>query len=47
VVVVAINEATAEVKYFITNATGEPLYRLLGVAFGSGGRDRLESEDWT
>src|SRR5262245_19613982 len=31
--VVAINEATAEVKYFLTNATGEPLTRVLAVAF--------------
>jgi SRSO17 transposase len=31
--VVAINEATAEVKYFVTNATGEPLARVLAVAF--------------
>ena len=31
--VVAINEATAEVKYFVTNATGEPLGRVLAVAF--------------
>jgi SRSO17 transposase len=31
--VVAINEATAEVKYFVTNATGEPLQRVLQVAF--------------
>ena len=30
---VAINEATAEVKYFISNATSEPLRRLLAVAF--------------
>jgi SRSO17 transposase len=30
---VAINEATAEVKYFLTNATGEPLARVLAVAF--------------
>jgi SRSO17 transposase len=31
--VVAINEATAEVKYFLTNATEEPVRRLLEVAF--------------
>jgi SRSO17 transposase len=31
--VVAINEATAEVKYFVSNATEEPLGRLLQVAF--------------
>ena len=31
--VVAINEATAEVKYFVTNATGEPLRVVLLVAF--------------
>ena len=31
--VVAINEATAEVKYFVTNATDEPLSRILRVAF--------------
>jgi SRSO17 transposase len=31
--VVATNEATAEVKYFLTNATGEPLARVLAVAF--------------
>ena len=31
--VVAINEATAVVKYFVTNATGEPLGRVLQVAF--------------
>jgi SRSO17 transposase len=31
--VVAINEATAEVKYFVTNATAEPLTRVLAVAF--------------
>lgn len=30
---VAINEATAEVKYFVTNATAEPLGRVLQVAF--------------
>lgn len=30
----AINEATAEVKYFVTNATAEPLMRVLQVAFG-------------
>lgn len=29
----AINEATAEVKYFLTNATGEPVARVLAVAF--------------
>jgi SRSO17 transposase len=31
--VVAINEATAEVKYFLTNATSAPLTRVLAVAF--------------
>jgi SRSO17 transposase len=31
--IVAINEATAEVKYFLTNATTEPLARVLAVAF--------------
>jgi SRSO17 transposase len=31
--VVAINEATAEIKYFLTNATEEPVGRLLQVAF--------------
>jgi SRSO17 transposase len=31
--VVAINEATAEVKYFLTNATNAPLARVLTVAF--------------
>lgn len=31
--VVAINEVTAEVKYFVTNAAGEPLARVLAVAF--------------
>jgi hypothetical protein len=31
--VVAINEATAAVKYFVTNATQEPLGRVLQVAF--------------
>jgi SRSO17 transposase len=31
--VVAINEATAEVKYFLTNATEVPLARVLAVAF--------------
>jgi SRSO17 transposase len=31
--VVAINEATAEVKYFLTNATNAPLSRVLAVAF--------------
>ena len=30
---VAINEATAEVKYFLTNATEEPVARVLAVAF--------------
>ena len=29
----AINEATAEVKYFLTNATEEPVARVLAVAF--------------
>lgn len=31
--VAAVNEATAEVKYFLTNATGAPLARVLAVAF--------------
>jgi len=31
--VAAINQATAEVKYLVTNATGEPLRRVLAVAF--------------
>jgi SRSO17 transposase len=31
--IVAINEATAEVKYFLTNVTGETLTRVLTVAF--------------
>ena len=31
--VTAVNEATGEVKYFVTNAVGEPLGRLLAVAF--------------
>jgi SRSO17 transposase len=31
--IAAINEATAEVKYFLTNATAEPLARVLAVAF--------------
>src|SRR5439155_25190902 len=31
--VVAIDEATAEVTYFLTNATGAALSRLLAVAF--------------
>jgi SRSO17 transposase len=31
--VVAINQATAEVKYFVTNAVGDPLRRVLAVAF--------------
>lgn len=31
--IVAINEATAEVKYFLTNATTVPLARVLAVAF--------------
>jgi SRSO17 transposase len=31
--VVAINEATAEVKYFLTHATSAPLSRVLAVAF--------------
>jgi SRSO17 transposase len=31
--VVAINEATAEVKYLVTNATAAPLRRVLAVAF--------------
>jgi SRSO17 transposase len=33
VLVAAINEATAEVKYFLTNATSAPLSRVLQVAF--------------
>ena len=31
--IAAINEATAEVKYFVTNATRAPLSRVLAVAF--------------
>jgi SRSO17 transposase len=31
--IAAINEATAEVKYFLTNATDAPLARVLAVAF--------------
>ena len=31
--IVAINESTAEVKYFLTNALDEPLERVLAVAF--------------
>ena len=31
--IAAINEATAEVKYFLTNATDESLRQVLGVAF--------------
>jgi hypothetical protein len=31
--VAAVNESTAEVKYFATNATGDPLGRVLAVAF--------------
>ena len=31
--IVAINQATGEVKYFVTNAVGEPLRRVLAVAF--------------
>jgi SRSO17 transposase len=31
--VTAINESTGEVKYFVTNAVGEPLSRVLRVAF--------------
>jgi len=31
--IVAINEATAEVKYFLTNAMTQPLTRVLAVAF--------------
>jgi SRSO17 transposase len=31
--IAAVNEATAEVKYFLTNATGAPLPRVLAVAF--------------
>lgn len=33
VLVAAVNEATAEAKYFLTNATEEPVGRLLEVAF--------------
>jgi len=33
VLVVAINEATAAVKYFLSNATAPPLQRVLAVAF--------------
>jgi hypothetical protein len=32
-VAAAINEATAEVKYFLTNATNDPLARVLAIAF--------------
>jgi SRSO17 transposase len=32
-VIVAVNEATGEVKYFLTNATSEPVARVLAVAF--------------
>jgi SRSO17 transposase len=31
--IVAIDQATAEVKYFVTNAVGDPLRRVLAVAF--------------
>ena len=31
--IAAINESTAEVKYFVTNAVGTPLARILAVAF--------------
>jgi SRSO17 transposase len=31
--IAAVNEATAEVKYFVTNAPAEPLARVLAVAF--------------
>ena len=31
--VAAVNEVTAEVKYFVTNATDQPLARVLAVAF--------------
>jgi len=31
--VAAVNEATAEAKYFLTNATAEPVERVLAVAF--------------
>lgn len=31
--ITAVNEATGEVKYFVTNAVGEPLGRVLAVAF--------------
>jgi SRSO17 transposase len=33
VLIVAINEATAEVKYFVSNASSVPLGRLMAVAF--------------
>jgi SRSO17 transposase len=33
VLIVAVNEATAEVKYFVSNASSLPLGRLLAVAF--------------
>jgi SRSO17 transposase len=33
VLLAAVNEATGEVKYFLTNATGEPVARVLAVAF--------------
>jgi SRSO17 transposase len=32
--IVALNEATAEVKYFLSNATTTPVARLVAVAFG-------------
>ena len=31
--IVAIDQATGEAKYFVTNAVGEPLRRVLAVAF--------------
>jgi hypothetical protein len=33
VLIAAINEATGEVRYFLSNAAGEPVARLLAVAF--------------
>jgi SRSO17 transposase len=31
--VTAVNEATGEIKYFVTNATRDPLARVLAVGF--------------
>jgi SRSO17 transposase len=49
--VVAINEATAEVKYFLTNATDVPLARVLAVAFRLGKQEAglmdYEGRDYT